>query len=157
MNPSHYLGLSAVVLLYGCAPFLGGQTRNPSYDGNGPGAIPLPPLVAYQSSSGPLSYRAAAAEPGGLRAVRGEACQSAITLPVGLVWAAVKSGNTALAPAFLSGGWGEGGYAEAVSNALADTPGARLVDVRADLQTKIILGIWRQQCVRITALAVPPR
>jgi hypothetical protein len=157
MNLFPYLGLSAVVLLYGCAPFLGGQTRNPSYDGNGPGAISLPPLVAYQSSSGPLSYRAAVAEPGGLRAVHGEACQSAITLPVGLVWAAFTSGNTALAAGFLSGGWGSGGYVEAVADALSDAPGARLVDVRADLQTKIILGIWRQQCVRITALAVPPR
>ena len=157
MKPSHYVGLSAVVLLSGCAPFLGGPTRNPSYDGNGTGAMLLPPLVVYQNSSGPLSYRAAVAEPGEPRAVRGEACQSAITLPVGLVWAAIKSGNTALAPGFLSGGWGEGGYAEAVADALSDAPGARLVDVRADLRTKIILGIWRQQCVRVTALAVPAR
>jgi hypothetical protein len=86
--------------------------------------------------------------------VRGEACQSALTLPIGLVVAAIKSGNTAYATAFLSGGWGEGGYAEAVASASKSAPDARLVNVRADLNTRIILGIWRQQCVRVVASAV---
>jgi hypothetical protein len=141
-------------LFPGCAPFIG-QTRDPAYAGNGPGAISLPPLVVYQNSVGPLSYRSEAAGGGApAREVRGEACQSALTLPVGLVWAAIKSGNTAYATAFLSGGWGEGGYAEAVSSAAKSAPDARLVDVRADLNTKIILGIWRQQCVRVVASAV---
>jgi hypothetical protein len=142
-------------LLTGCAPFIG-QTREPAYSGNGPGAIALPPLVVYQNSVGPLSYRSEAAGEGlaPVREVRGEACQSALTLPVGLVVAAIKSGNTALATAFLSGGWGEGGYAEAVSSASRSAPNARLVNVRADLNTRIILGIWRQQCVRVVASAV---
>jgi hypothetical protein len=144
----------AVVLLEGCAPFLG-LTHDPAYDGNGPGAGFLPPLVVYQGSSGPLSYRAPVDGQTAAPDVRGEACQSGITLPVGLVWAAIKSGNAARAPAFLSTGWGAGGYAEAVSQALAQAPGARLVNVRADLATRIILGVWRQQCVRVTAQAVP--
>jgi hypothetical protein len=156
MKRCHFVVGAAVVLLQGCAPFLG-HSRDPAYDGNGPGAMVLPPFVVYQDSRGPLSYRAAAPAPGTLPEVRGEACQSAITLPVGLVWAAFKAGSTARAPGFLGGGWGAGGYAEAVSRALASTPNARLVDVRADLQTRIILGVWRQQCVRVTALAVPTR
>jgi hypothetical protein len=141
-------------LLTGCAPFIG-QTRDPAYSGNGPGAIALPPLAVYQNSVGPLSFRSqAAAGSAPAREVRGEACQSALTLPVGLVWAAIKSGNTAYAPGFLSGGWGEGGYAEAVSSAAKSAPNALLVNVRADLNTRIILGIWRQQCVRVVASAV---
>jgi hypothetical protein len=41
-----------------------------------------------------------------------------------------------------------------VSDASKSAPNARLVDVRADLNTRIILGIWRQQCVRVVASAV---
>lgn len=140
-------------LLQGCAPFIG-QTRDPAYVGNGPGAMALPPLVVYQNSVGPLAYRSQSVGSGPAREVRGEACQSAVTLPVGLVWAAIKAGNTAYATAFLSGGWGEGGYAEALSSALKSAPNARLVNVRADLNTRIILGIWRQQCVRVVASAM---
>jgi hypothetical protein len=140
-------------LLQGCAPFIG-HTQDPAYVGNGPGAIALPPLVLYQNSVGPLSYRSQPVGSGAAHEVRGEACQSAITLPVGLVWAAIKAGNTAFATAFLSGGWGEGGYAEALASALKSAPNARLVNVRADLNTKIILGIWREQCVRVVASAM---
>lgn len=135
-------------LLSGCTPFLG-QTHDPAYAGNGPGAIALPPLVAYQESTGPLSYRSTPVATGPLREVRGEACQSAITLPIGLAWAAIKSGSTANAAAFLSTGWGEGGYDEAVSDALRSAPNARLANVQVDLHTRIILGVWRQQCVRV--------
>jgi hypothetical protein len=148
--------LPLVLLIQGCGPILG-PTRNPAYYGNGPGAIALPPIVVYQDSSGPLSYRAALGGGGVLRQVHGEACQSSLTLPVGLVWAAIKSGSIARAPASLSGGWGEGDYSTAVSRALADSPGMRLSNVRADLRTRIILGVWRQQCVQITGEAVPAR
>jgi hypothetical protein len=155
MKRSLQLSLPVVVLLIqGCAPLVG-QTRNPPYYGNGPGAISLPPIVAFQDSIGPLSYRAPLGSEGPPREVRGEACQSALTLPVGLVWAAIKAGSTARAAAFLGGGWGDGGYSVAASRALAGTPGARLTNVRADLHTRIILGVWRQQCVQITAEAVP--
>jgi hypothetical protein len=145
-----------VLLIQGCGPVLG-PTRNPAYSGNGPGAILLPPIVVYQDSSGPLSYRAPLGSEGTPREVRGEACQSSLTLPVGLVWAAIKSGSPARAPASLSGGWGEGDYSTAWSRALAGAPGMRLSNVRADLRTRIILGVWRQQCVQITGEAVPAR
>jgi hypothetical protein len=140
-------------LLLGCAPFLG-QTRDPSYVGNGTGAVSLPAIVGYQDSLGPLSYRSPSVGPASDREVRGEACQSAVTLPFGLVWAAIKAGNPAFAPAFLGVAWGEGGYAQALSAALKSAPNARVVNVRADLNTKIILGIWRQQCVRLVATVV---
>jgi hypothetical protein len=41
-----------------------------------------------------------------------------------------------------------------VSDASKSAPNARLVDVRADLNTRIILGVWRQQCVRGVASAM---
>jgi hypothetical protein len=146
----------SLMALAGCAPFLG-RTRDPAYNGNGPGAMALPPLVAYQDSRGPLSYRAAVSDEQGLREVSGVACQSGLMLPVALVWSAIESGNVAAAPAFLSAGWGEGDYAAAAAKALASSPGMRLVNVRADLQTRIILGVWRQQCVRVTANVAPVR
>jgi hypothetical protein len=157
MSPSSRICLSLALLIGGCAPILG-QSRDPVYDGNGPGALRLPPLVVYQDSSGPLTYRPTAVGEGVPREVRGEACQSGLMFPVGLIWAAAAAGSPARAPAFLSAGWGAAGYAEAVSSALGAMPGARLADVRADLQTRIILGVWRQQCVRVTAALVsaPP-
>jgi hypothetical protein len=145
--------LTAAVLP-GCAPLIG-HTRDPAYLGNGPGAIALPPVVAYQNSTGPLSYRATSASAAGLREVQGESCQSALTFPVALAWAAIESGSAANAAASLSVGWGEGGYAEAVANALQSAPRARLVSARADLHTRVILGVWRQQCVRIVGSVVP--
>lgn len=149
--------LAMPALLFGaCAPMLG-RTRDPVYAGNGSGAMSLPPLTVYQDSTGPLSHRVAARSEDGLREVRGDACQSGLMLPVGLVWAAIASGNTAAAPGFLSFGWGDGGYAAAAANALTGAPGARLVNVRADLHTTIILGVWREQCVHLTALVVPVR
>jgi hypothetical protein len=145
--------LVAGVALLGCAP-LAGRTRDPAYVGNGPGFLMLPPLNVYQDSTGPLSYRSPAG-PIGAREVHGEACQSGLMLPVGLIWAAIESGNTARAPGFLSAGWGDGGYAKAVAAAAALAPNARLANVRADLNTRIILGVWRQECVRVVAAVVP--
>jgi hypothetical protein len=139
-------------LLAGCAPFFG-QNRDPAYTGQGAGTIALPPLVLYQNSAGPLTYRSPAASSAFTVEVRGEACQRALTLPVGLVWAAIKTGNAAYAPAYLSSGWGEGGYARAMSSAQKLAPNAHLTDVRADMRTRIILGIWREQCVRVVAAA----
>ncbi len=146
--------IAFVGLAPACAPFMG-RTRDPAYMGNGPGAAQLPALSVYQNSSGPLSYRSTPVGTGPLREVRGEACQSSLMLPVGLLWAAVESGNPARAPGFLSAGWGEGGYAEAMSAAMADAPNSRPVAVRADMNTRIILGVWRQQCVRVLASVVP--
>jgi hypothetical protein len=137
-----------VGLLPGCAAITG-QTREPAYVGNGPGVIVLPPHVVFQDATGPLSYRATPATAAPSREVRGEACQSSLTFPIALVWGAIEGGNTANASAALSAGWGDAGYAEAVSAALQATPRARLFDARADLHTRIILGIWRQQCVRV--------
>lgn len=146
---------TVLCLLAGCAPLLS-QTRDPAYQGNGSrGLYSAGSALVYQDSAGPLSYRSVAkgSQPG--LPVWGEACQSAVTLPFGLLWAAVDAGNLANAPAFLGVGWGDGGYGKAVSSARAAAPGSRLVDVRADLRTRVVLGIWRQQCVEIAATALP--
>jgi len=142
-------------LLTGCAPLLG-ETREPAYQGNGSGGLySAGSTLIFQDSAGPLSYRSTGKGSGPGRPVRGEACQSAITLPFGLLWAAVDAGSLANAPAFLGVGWRDGGYGKAVASANASAPGSQLIDVRADLHTKIVLGIWRQQCVEVTATAVP--
>jgi hypothetical protein len=142
-------------LLAGCAPMLG-QTRDPAYQGNGSSRLHTSgSTLVYQDTVDPLSYRASPSALAKRVPVRGEACQSALTLPFGLLLAAFEAGNAAAAPAFLGAGWGDGGYAKAVAAAGASAPGTRLVDVRADLHTTIVLGVWRQQCVQISAAAVP--
>jgi hypothetical protein len=150
-------GFALAALLGGCAS-LTGTSRDPSYQGNGTrGLSSAGAVLLVQDSTGPLSYRAALAAPGPARPVRGAACQSAITLPFGLILAAFESGNPANAAAFVGAGWGDGGYERALAAAAAAAPGARLADVRADLRTRIVLGIWRQQCVEVVATAIPAR
>jgi hypothetical protein len=68
--------------------------------------------------------------------VRGEACQTGIFLPT------IPSASVA---------WGDGGYRDAVQQAQAQAPRARLTDVRADLRVLSILTIFRRQCVVVTA------
>lgn len=141
--------------LTGCAALRGGKTRDPAYQGNGSaGFYTTGSTLVFQDSVGPLSYRSPESVPAPRLPVRGEACQSAITLPFGLILAAIEAGNPAAAPAFLGAGWGDGGYRKAVAAAAAAAPGSRLVDVRADVHTTIVLGIWRQQCVEVVAEAV---
>lgn len=148
-------GLLAVVLLSGCATVIG-HTRDPNEQGNGAsGLYAAGTVLLYQDSVGPLSYRSVSGGAAPSRAVNGVACQSAITIPFGLIWAVAQSGSPANAAGFLGAGWGDGGYAKAVAAAQAAAPGSRLTDVRADLRTRIVLGIWRQQCVQIAATAVP--
>lgn len=151
------LATAALLLLglSGCAPMLG-STREPAYQGNGVavGAHVGDAVLLYQDSAGPLSYRADARIAGPARPVNGRACQSALTLPVVLLWGAVRGGSLANAPGFVGAGWGDGGYIKAATEARASIPAAHLVDVRADLRTTVILGLWRRQCVELSALAL---
>lgn len=155
------VALASVVLLVGlsaCAPVLG-STREPAYQGNGAvaGTHVADAILLYQDTAGPLSYRAAAKLDGPGRPVVGRACQSALTLPVVLLWGAIRGGSMANAPGFIGAAWGDGGYMRAVAEANASAPGAHLVNVRADLRTTVILGLWRRQCVEVNALAFEPR
>ena len=48
---------------------------------------------------------------------------------------------------------GDDSYARAVRNARESVHGAAIFDVRADVHTTAVLGIWRQECTEIHALA----
>ena len=123
-------------------------------------ALVLPPVVAYQNSTGSLSYQSPTGKDiGGVVSstrVEGRACQSGLQFPVGLIWAlADSSGNGAQALA-LSAGWGAGGYSQAMARAQAQAPNGVLYDVEADLNVQMILGIWRHECVVVNAAVASP-
>jgi len=111
-----------------------------------PGVMALPNLVVYQGAEGPLSYQSpAGADVGsvvGHERVRGKACQRGLSLPT-----FSGSGITSL-----SVGWGEGAYRTALDDARSKAPSASvLFDVRADLQTRIIAAVYREQCLLVDA------
>ncbi|MGI5862885.1 MAG: hypothetical protein ACOX6T_12610 [Myxococcales bacterium] len=141
----------------GCA------TLPPPYEASS-GRLVLAPLVIYQDSAGPLSYQA----PVGQRLrgapvarVEGRACQSGLQIPLGLlVGVAENGGDVAAAVSTISAGWGDGGYERALQEALEDARlkgySGELYDVRADLNVIQVLGVWRQQCLVVTASVPAP-
>jgi hypothetical protein len=48
--------------------------------------------------------------------------------------------------------WGNDGYAKAAARAVESAGGGTLYDVRADVHTTAVLGIWRRECIEIHAL-----
>jgi hypothetical protein len=112
----------ALVLLAGCA-----AARPPSQ------------LAAiFEQSEQPFGYRADIGA--GAREVRGEACRSAIGLPL-----FVYGGEDLV-------GWGEAGYRDAMAQAQAQAPAAALSDVRADLKLLNVL-VFRRECIEVVASA----
>jgi hypothetical protein len=110
------------------------------------GLISLPGYVVFQGSTGPLSYQTPAGEDMGRvvarERVRGRACQRGLSLP-----AFTGGGITAL-----SVGWGEGAYQSAIEDARSKAPAAiALFDLRADVQTRIIAAVYREQCLIVDA------
>lgn len=51
--------------------------------------------------------------------------------------------------------FGDDGFASAVARAREGARGGTLVDVRADLRTTAVLGIWRRECVEVHASHAP--
>jgi len=47
--------------------------------------------------------------------------------------------------------FGDDGYAAAMARAREAAAGGRLFDVRADVHTTAVLGIWRRECVEVHA------
>lgn len=142
--------LLPAVLLTGCA----------AMGGAGGGPMQFSGVTVYQDSEGPLSYRAPTGADVGearpLAQVQGKACQYGLTIPFGpLVAIGGTGGDLAGAVGGASAGWGEGGYREALAQAEARAAGGRLFDVRADLNVVSILGIWREECVVVTASVAP--
>jgi hypothetical protein len=151
--------LSRIALVLAALAAIGCAARQP-YQAS-PTVLALAPVVAYQDSTGSLSYQPPTGKDvGGVVSstrVEGRACQSGLQIPLGLIWAmADSSGNGARALA-LSAGWGAGGYSQAMARAQAQAPGGVLYDVEADLNVEMILGIWRHECVVVNAAVASPK
>lgn len=115
--------LFGLALLIGCA---------------GPMMRPRRVAIVFEDSSAALDWRADTGS--AAREVHGEACRSAIGLPL-FLW-----GGSDLA------GWGAAGYRDAVAKAQAQAPGMTLSDIRADVRFVNVL-VWRQECLEVTAAA----
>ena len=98
------------------------------------------PRVAliFEDSAQPFEYRGDLGAGG--REVRGEACRTALGLPL-----FVYGGSDLV-------GWGEEGFRDAMAKAQAQAPGQRLSDVRADLRLLSVL-VFRRECIEVTACA----
>lgn len=141
--------LLAALLASGCAGMSAGG-----------GPMQFSGVTVYQDSEGALDYHAPAGADVGkalpVAQVQGKACQYGITIPFGpLVAIGGTGGDIAGALGGASAGWGEGGYREAIAQAEAKAGGGRLFDVRADMNVVSILGIWREECVVVTASVAP--
>lgn len=134
MSRFYLLGLCSVVSLAWVTGCVGPQKATYEAD---PQLLQLRPLVVYQGTTGPMSQRFSAPQPGDAKTppveVQGEDCQSGLTL------------------LYLAFGWGEGGYEKAYARAQSNAHGKDLYDVRADLHRTQVLGIWQQDCTCITA------
>ena len=99
---------------------------------------PRPVALVFEDSSAPFEWRADLGS--APREVHGESCRNAVGLPL-FLW-----GGRDLV------GWGEAGYRDAVAQAQAQAPGAKLSDVRADVRFVNIL-VFRRECLEVTASA----
>lgn len=86
--------------------------------------------------------------------VTGESCRTMISFPpdppspfLGSSLVAQYLPWQALALTF-----GDDGYATAVARAHEAAGAGRLFDVRADMHTTAVLGVWRRECVEVHAL-----
>ncbi len=74
--------------------------------------------------------------------VSGRSCQHGVSIPI--------AGN--LRAQRVSGAGGRGGYGKAFEDILKRHPGLRgIYDVKVDLRTTTVLGIYRRLCTQITA------
>jgi len=154
LNLSHRSALLSVAVCAGL--FVVGCVFSPrpqaSYEANSQ-VQSLRNFVVYQDSSGALSYHSQTAQgiaPEQARRVHGRACQHALQFP--LIGARRELSGTSL-----SAGWGQGAYGEALDNARQGLPAeALLFDVRADINTFMILTVYRKQCLEISAAVAMP-
>lgn len=155
------LGCLAAAASGACMPFA--TALRAPYVAQANAAVPgeasnlsLTPAVVFQNGTGTTNYHAPtfADLPRNIevRDVQGRACESGLQVPWG---ALTEPAGAALDWMFASVGWGNSGYQRALREAAGQVaPDALLYDVRADLQTISVLGIWRQQCLIVTASAV---
>lgn len=133
------------LLASGC---LSGTQPHTSFEAHS-GVMTPPSYVIYQDSAGPLSYHSVVAK--GIvhpaRRVQGKACQTGLQVPL----FGLHGGGT-----WLSAAIDDGTYAEALEAAHAQAPDSLLYDVRADLQARTILLVYRQECLIVNAAVASP-
>jgi hypothetical protein len=114
-----------------------------------PGLQPASGVVLYYDSAGPLSFPSMTPKdvPEGVRKIRrvkGRACQWGFALPTAATINATKAGVY----------FGNGGYGKALARIKKANPEIiGLYDVRTDVETLMILGIFQSFCTEVTARA----
>ncbi len=117
-----------------------------SYEANSQ-VLSLPGIIAYQGSSGALSYHSPVVYPDEQLTphgrIRAEVCQQGFSVPVYRT--------------FVSVGWGAGDYRKAVQELRRGMqPQARLHDVQVDERRLSVLGLYRKQCLELNAGVLVP-
>jgi len=128
-------------------------------------AFPQTPIATaggtiYQGSTDAAQYRAPLPRDfhfasGTPREGFGRSCRTTVTLPPSPPTVFLGSNLAAqLVPwGALGVTAGDDGYASAVARARESVGGAALFDVRADLRTTSVLGVWTRQCIEVHASA----
>lgn len=120
---------------------------DPSYEAD-IGLISPSGFIVFYNSQGPLSYRTLTLKdlPVGttlLGEFKAENCQYAVSIPLNLIF---RQGVT------LSGAQGNGGFKKAMVGLHRDYPQVDgIFDVKIDIHTLSILGLYTRECTEIVA------
>jgi hypothetical protein len=121
--------------------------------------LPSRDLILYQDTLDAMDYRSALPRDFTVHAFRdvyAEACRTVLALPTSPPTPFIGSDAVANyipnTPVFVL--FGDASYASAVAKARAIAGSDRLLDVRADIHTTAVLGIWREECLELRAIAV---
>ena len=122
----------------------------------------VPDANVYQATKDPIQYRSPLprdldATPARPREATGVACHTGIYLPtqqsspfLGSQWLA-----NAVSPANLGVLWGDAGVIRAMEEAKANAGGGTLFDVRLDVHSISVLGIFHRDCLEVHASVRP--
>jgi hypothetical protein len=116
--------------------------------------VPVAELIVFQNNKVPVSYQPPQGrDVGGLEPVervRGRACQRGVSVPI-LTGLGVRSSSA------LSVAWANGAFEAALADARRDLPPeAVLYDVRADLNLRMIMTVYRELCLELDAAVAMP-
>jgi hypothetical protein len=122
--------------------------------------LPVPSYTVVHDTRDPAQYRSALPRdvqtpPKQWAEARGESCRTMLSFPPNPPTPFLGSETAAaLIPwPSVDATFGNDGYARAVAKALQDfDEGSTLVDVRTDLHTTAILGIWRRECIEVRGI-----
>ena len=132
-------------------PLIVGLAASPLWAQEGyqadPQLIPVGGFILFYNSRGPLSFASAdlRERPQGtsqIGEVRGRSCQYGLSIPISATFRGPS----------VSGAAGNGGYEQALKEIRrAHSELAGIYDVKVDIQTVSILGVFRRDCTEVTA------